>query len=91
MLPFGFKAKKDRGIGFSVLAAREIEQEPKNERGKGEERKQRFFTFLPHPLPVLLLAPFFARSRAAFFAPKPHGNAFYAGYIVWCVILIFGS
>ena len=32
-----------------VLAAREMEQEPKNERGEGEERKQRFLTLLPHP------------------------------------------
>ena len=39
-------------IGFSVLAAREMEQDPKNERGEGEERKQRFLTFLPHPSPL---------------------------------------
>ena len=26
--PFGFGEKKDRGTGFSVLAARKIEQEP---------------------------------------------------------------
>ena len=31
--PFGFGAKKDRGRGFSVLAAQEMTQEPKNERG----------------------------------------------------------
>ena len=32
---------------------------------------------------ALLLVPFFARvldSRSSFFAPKPHGNACYAGY-----------
>ena len=38
------------------------------------------------PLPALLLAPFFFffravfDSRSSFFALKPHGNAFYAGY-----------
>ena len=32
---FGFGAKKDRGRGFSVLAAQEMTQEPKNERGRG--------------------------------------------------------
>ena len=44
---------------------------------------QAFPSFLPQPLPALLLAPFFARvldSRSSFFAPKPHGNACYAGY-----------
>ena len=30
MFPFGFGAKKDRGTGFSVLAAREMKQEPKS-------------------------------------------------------------
>ena len=32
---------------------------------------------------ALLLAPFFSRGfvyRSSFFAPKPHGNACYAGY-----------
>ena len=41
-----------------------------------------FPSFLPHPLPALLLAPFFRAvfdSRSSFFAPKPHGNACYAG------------
>ena len=44
---------------------------------------QAFPSFLPHFLPALLLAPFFVRvldSRFSFFAPKPHGNACYAGY-----------
>ena len=56
--PFGFGAKKDRGRGFSVLTAREMKLEPKNERGggRGEGRKE------THPLPALLLPPFFARS-----------------------------
>ena len=34
--PFCFGAKKDRGTGFSVLAAREMKRGPKNERGGGE-------------------------------------------------------
>ena len=39
--PFGFRAKKDRGTGFSVLAAREMKREPKNERGgMGRGRKE---------------------------------------------------
>ena len=46
--PFGFGAKKDQGKGFSVLAAREMKQEPRA-------------SFIPHPLPALLLTPFFAR------------------------------
>ena len=45
---------------------------------------QAFPSFLPHPLPPLLLAPFVAPSlidaRFSFFAPKPHRNACYAGY-----------
>ena len=32
-LLFGFAAKKDRGMGFSVLAEQEMIREPKNERG----------------------------------------------------------
>ena len=40
-----------------------MKREPKNERvGRGRGRKKRFPSFLPHPLPALLLAPFFARS-----------------------------
>ena len=41
-----------------------MKREPKNERvgrGRGRGRKDSLF-FLPHPLPALLLAPFFARS-----------------------------
>ena len=42
------------------MTAREMKREPKNERGgKG---RGRFPSFLLHPLPALLLAPFFARS-----------------------------
>ena len=46
--------QKKRGTGFSVLTAREMKREPKNERG-GE-------TLTPNP--ALLLAPFFVRSLA---------------------------
>ena len=41
-----------------------MKRELKNERvgrGRGRGRKDSFF-FLPHPLPALLLGPFFARS-----------------------------
>ena len=47
------------------MAAREMKQEPKNEsggRGRGGRGEQRIPSFLPHPLPALLLEPFFARS-----------------------------
>ena len=52
MFPFGFGAKKDQGTGFSVLAAREMKQEPKNEsggrgRGRGRGRKE---TLVDKPL-----------------------------------------
>ena len=59
MFLFDFGAKKGRGTGFSVLAAREIKQEPKNESG-GRGREVSFLS--SPPLPALLLAPFFARS-----------------------------
>ena len=42
------------------MVAQEMKREPKNERGgRGRGRKE---TFLPDPLPAVLLAPFFARS-----------------------------
>ena len=44
--------KNRPGNGISVLTAREMKGEPKNER---EGRK-------PHPLPALFIAPFCARS-----------------------------
>ena len=56
----GLGAKKDRGTGFSVLAAREMKHDPKNESG-GRGRGM-FPSFLPHPLRALLLTPFFAQS-----------------------------
>ena len=42
---------------------------------------QAFPSFLPHPLPAVLLAPFFAvfHSPSSFFARKPHRDACYAG------------
>ena len=45
MFLLGFGAKKDRGTGFSVLAAGEMKQEPNNEsggrgRGRGRGRKE---------------------------------------------------
>ena len=42
---------EERGTGFSVLDARELKREPKNERGGGGE-EGRFPTFLPHPFPL---------------------------------------
>ena len=62
--PFVFGAKRDRGRGVSVLIAREIKREPKDKR-RGRERGRKeiaFPSFLPQPLPALLLAPLFARS-----------------------------
>ena len=48
MFPFGFGAKKDQGTGFSVLAAREMKQEPKNgSGGRGRGRKE---TLVDKPL-----------------------------------------
>ena len=42
------------------MAAQEMKPEPNSERrGRGRGRKE---TFLPDPLPAILLAPFFARS-----------------------------
>ena len=73
------KNDERRGTGFSVLAGRKMEREPKMKEG-GEGK---FPSFLPHPLPALLLDTFFARSfdtRSLFFAPKRHGNACYADY-----------
>ena len=46
---------------------------------------QAFPSFLPHPLPAFIYAIFRAifDSRSSFFAPKPHGNACYAGYFTY--------
>ena len=66
-----------RGTGLSVFVGRKMGWEPKmKEAGRGT-------SLPPHPLPVLLLATFFARSfdtHSLFFAPKRHGNACYADY-----------
>ena len=58
--------KKKRGTGFSVLTAREMKREP----------------FFPTPSRSFTCAIFRAvfDSCSSFFAPKPHGNACYAGY-----------
>ena len=78
----GFGTKRERGTTrnwtFGLRRAKNGTR-AKNERG-GEGK---FLSFLPHPLPVLLLATFFARSfdtHSLFFAPKRHGNACYADY-----------
>ena len=48
--PFGFGAKKDRGTGFTVLAAREMKEEPKNESGRrGKGTKDSFLSSPPPP------------------------------------------
>ena len=77
-------------MGFSVLAAREMKQEPKNERGRsGRFSKSRGLSasvsFLSSPPPPRSFTYAIFRavfdSRSSFFAPKPHGNACYAGYL----------
>ena len=76
-----FGAKKDRGTGFSVLAAREMKQEPKNEsRGRERGRKVSFLSSPPPPcsFTCAIFRAFFD-SRSSFFAPKrPYGKACYA-------------
>ena len=61
-----------------------MEREPKNEErggggggGEAEGKEARFPSFPSHTLLAILLAPF--DSPSSFFAPKPHGNACYAG------------
>ena len=61
MFPFGFGAKKDRGTGSSVLAAREMKQEPKNESGGRGRGKKETLADKPLDFENLLLTPFFAR------------------------------
>ena len=58
--------KKNRGTGFSVLTAREMKREP----------------FFPTPSRSFTCAIFRAvfDSCSSFFTPKPHRNAYYAGY-----------
>ena len=56
-----FRSKEIPRKGLSVLTAREMKRERKKERGGGG-REGRKPSFLPHPLPALLLAPFFSGS-----------------------------
>ena len=65
----------------SVLAAREMKREPKNERG-GRGRRKEGLLSSPSPPRSFSCATFRAvfYSRSSFFARKPHGNACYAGY-----------
>ena len=62
MFSFGSGVKKDRGTGFLVLAEPEMKREPKMKEGEAEGKEGNISSFLPHPLPALLLPPFFARS-----------------------------
>ena len=66
--------------GISVLTARQIKGEPKNERGgRGRGRKK-----TPLPPRSFTCAIFRAvfDSCSSFFASKPHSNACYSGYLV---------
>ena len=65
----------------SVLAAREMKREPKNERG-GRGRRKEGLISSPSPPRSFSCDTFRAvcYSRSSFFARKPHGNACYAGY-----------
>ena len=48
--PFGFGVKKDRGAGFSILAAREMKLVRKSERGgRGRGRKETLQSSPPLP------------------------------------------
>ena len=55
--------------------------------GEGKGKKESFLPFFLTPSPLFRLRRF--DSRSPFFAPKPHGNACYAGYIfsIWLVSL----
>ena len=79
----GFGAKKDRGTGFSVLAAREMKQESKNESGVCLQAFPSFFSLPPPRSCTYAIFRAIFDSRSSFFAPKPHGNACYAGYGIW--------
>ena len=67
------------GFSVSVVQKMELHVEPKTEGGEGEGKE--CSSFLPHPLPALLLALcFFYVSHSSFFSPKPDRNACYAVY-----------
>ena len=51
----------------------------KMKEGEGEGKEESFLPFFLTPSPLFCLRHF--DSRSPFFAPKPHGNACYAGYI----------
>ena len=54
-----FRSKEDRGRGFSVLTAREMKLELKNERGGGGgEGRKRFLLLIPTPSPLFYLRHF---------------------------------
>ena len=74
------KNKERQGEKFSVLSARKLERDPKNERG-GRGRGS-FLLFFPTTSPLFYLPHFRAvfDSRSSFFAPKLHGNTCCAGY-----------
>ena len=75
------RRKKDRGTGFSVSAAREMEREP-NKMKEGVWGRGRNLSSPPPPRSFTgaIFRAVFA-SRSSFFAPKPYGKACYAGYI----------
>ena len=57
-----FRSKERPRNGFTVLAAREMKQEPKKWKWGDGEGKEGFLPFFPPPsLPALLLEPLFAR------------------------------
>ena len=82
MFPFGSGVKKDRGMGFSVLAARETRNESqKLKEGEGGRGTKETFPFFPTPSPLFYLRHF-PRGlwlSFSFFNPKPQGHACYAG------------
>ena len=74
-----FRSKERPRNGFSVLAARETKQEPNNESGGGGgEGRKLSSPPPPRSFTYAIFRPVFD-SRSSFFAPKPHGNACYAG------------
>ena len=85
--------KKDRGTGFSVLAARDYDETRARKWKRGEgEGKEGNLPFFPTPPRSFTRAIFRAvfDFRSSFFAPKPHGNPCYAGYSFnWSHLIVF--